>query len=333
MTRRSFTGFIAVLLAAVLCCGAALADESTNRYEFDEFYWELPSDLVYQQEERTDGAVFFQFYTDDSYVGNLNAVWSSAQVDFTAMDDTEGEDFVNQMFGYSLTALAEAGFDVKNAELLGYDLDTVDDKVWLTYFYEMDVTIQNITTHMIQGVGMVSGDSGTYTFTMSSDDTDEVLYGMIDYLLAIEWKGAPKTLPTRKPQTGNPLSGVKRGSGNRTSQATAAPAATPAPTTYHIITTIATMAPDVDEWTCAECGAANHGKFCTECGAQKPEAPQLPEGHWLCPECGNENAGNFCTECGTKKPEERLTHCPNCGWEIPEGQSPNFCTECGTKLK
>ena len=71
--------------------------------------------------------------------------------------------------------------------------------------------------------------------------------------------------------------------------------------------------------------------YCGRCGHKTTFGTK--ERSRICPECGNENAGNFCTECGTKKPEERLTHCPNCGWEIPEGQSPNFCTECGTKLK
>ena len=47
-------------------------------------------------------------------------------------------------------------------------------------------------------------------------------------------------------------------------------------------------------WKCA-CGAVNTGKFCSECGAKKPE-----EG-WKCA-CGADNTGNFCTNCGAKKP-------------------------------
>lgn len=33
-----------------------------------------------------------------------------------------------------------------------------------------------------------------------------------------------------------------------------------------------------------------------------PDAP-LPEGWWRCPECGNANQGKFCSECGHKKEE------------------------------
>ncbi len=50
-------------------------------------------------------------------------------------------------------------------------------------------------------------------------------------------------------------------------------------------------------WTCA-CGATNSGKFCSECGTKKPEAPQKR----FCTNCGNELAAGqkFCSECGTK---------------------------------
>ena len=47
-------------------------------------------------------------------------------------------------------------------------------------------------------------------------------------------------------------------------------------------------------WKCA-CGAENTGKFCSECGAQKPSA------NWKCA-CGAENEGKFCAECGAKRP-------------------------------
>ena len=43
------------------------------------------------------------------------------------------------------------------------------------------------------------------------------------------------------------------------------------------------------------CGAENTGKFCSECGAQKPSA------NWKCA-CGAENEGKFCAECGAKRP-------------------------------
>lgn len=54
-------------------------------------------------------------------------------------------------------------------------------------------------------------------------------------------------------------------------------------------------------WTCPKCGAKGQtGKFCTECGAKKPEG----DGTWTCPSCGHKgNTGKFCNECGAKRPE------------------------------
>ena len=79
-------------------------------------------------------------------------------------------------------------------------------------------------------------------------------------------------------------------------------------------------------WICS-CGASNNGKFCSECGAGKPQ-----EG-WIC-SCGAVNKGKFCSECGQKKPQGALLYkCDKCGWE-PEDPAnpPKFCPECGDKF-
>lgn len=56
-------------------------------------------------------------------------------------------------------------------------------------------------------------------------------------------------------------------------------------------------APSADSWTCS-CGAVNTGKFCSECGSKKPDAPKKR----FCTNCGAELGENakFCPECGTK---------------------------------
>ena len=75
-------------------------------------------------------------------------------------------------------------------------------------------------------------------------------------------------------------------------------------------------------WTCA-CGQVNTGKFCSECGAQKP----APSGSWTCT-CGASCTGKFCPECGSPKPAAEW-FCTECGTKNEAGAK--FCAECGKK--
>ncbi len=47
-------------------------------------------------------------------------------------------------------------------------------------------------------------------------------------------------------------------------------------------------------WVCA-CGKENTGKFCSECGKERPQNQKK-----FCSECGQEVSGKFCSNCGNK---------------------------------
>ncbi len=78
-----------------------------------------------------------------------------------------------------------------------------------------------------------------------------------------------------------------------------------------------------DGWIC-KCGAQNSGKFCSECGSQKP----VTAGAWTC-KCGAQNSGKFCSECGAQRPADDAWFCTECGHKNLGGAK--FCSECGNK--
>lgn len=89
------------------------------------------------------------------------------------------------------------------------------------------------------------------------------------------------------------------------------------------------VAAQAGSWTCPQCGTANLGKFCLNCGTKKPEPK--PADTWDC-DCGQTgNTGKFCMNCGKAKPEGKA---PEAGWTCPKCGAVNqgkFCMECGTQ--
>ena len=65
--------------------------------------------------------------------------------------------------------------------------------------------------------------------------------------------------------------------------------------------------------------------------ASQPQQAAAPAGGtWTC-SCGAANTGKFCSECGSPRPAAQIRYrCSQCGFE-PQGQ-PKFCPECGRQF-
>ncbi len=76
-------------------------------------------------------------------------------------------------------------------------------------------------------------------------------------------------------------------------------------------------------WTCENGHGGNTGKFCSECGAPRPEKKT---DEWTCSQGHGGNTGKFCSECGEPRPADTGE------WTCSQGHSGNtgkFCGECG----
>ena len=62
-----------------------------------------------------------------------------------------------------------------------------------------------------------------------------------------------------------------------------------------------------------------------EVEAQPTQEPQM----WHCPNCDKDVSGKFCSDCGAKRPERRV--CSNCGNVLQPANK--FCPECGTPVE
>lgn len=55
---------------------------------------------------------------------------------------------------------------------------------------------------------------------------------------------------------------------------------------------------------------------------------------WICSSCGTQNSGKFCENCGEQKPVSNTIGCASCGRTVEyQSKPPKFCPECGSLIK
>jgi hypothetical protein len=92
------------------------------------------------------------------------------------------------------------------------------------------------------------------------------------------------------------------------------------------LSNLAHMSPE--EFVEYEAAIAINAEDVTEKDVEETEVVNI--NYWIC-DCGIENKGKFCSECGTEKPIGLPQYrCDKCGWEPDDKtQPPKFCPECG----
>ena len=75
-------------------------------------------------------------------------------------------------------------------------------------------------------------------------------------------------------------------------------------------------------------------------GASRTDLPKASpascpdNSRWICLSCGTQNSGKFCENCGEQKPVSNTIGCASCGRTVEyQSKPPKFCPECGSLIK
>ena len=203
----------------------------------------------------------------------------------TEMDGTSLEG--SYVFSNGCTAEAEIEFDdyaYPSSMLEDQDenasVQTLENgNEWIIYLAGINSENQIYNWHAARDLG-IGNDYGNYYLTVHMVSTDGIVWADMNDVLTdlAKFDAAIEVLdPASDPYVPSETASVSAGDPQTEETAPAQDAA-------------------ADEWTCPSCQTVNTGKFCTECGTQKPAE------EWTCPSCGETNSGKFCSNCGTARP-------------------------------
>lgn len=187
---------IAMLMALLMICGAALADnaDELTALEFEHFTLAIRKDAVGTGADTIENNVpFLVVYQDydpsKQFCSNMNAVWNENVLD---LDGFTPEMMATETLKYTLDLYQQSGVKAENARVLNAEFDELNEKRAVSFvtcadldYSGMGLDLQ-ITLYTLQAVVPLEG-IGTYTFTISTNDLEncDELFDIVD---SVRWK-------------------------------------------------------------------------------------------------------------------------------------------------
>ncbi len=177
--------FLALILALTMAfaCVSALAqtaESSLTTYDFEDFTMDFDPNMPGNSVEKADNQVFFTLYPNYSaekkFNSNIVIVWAKASEDLSACDPTATCNAVIEQAVSSMNAQKVA---TANTQVLSAEIDELGGKAAMSFFYTIDVDYTALgvdlktTLYFVQAI-VSEAAFGTYTFTITSDNYDDL---------------------------------------------------------------------------------------------------------------------------------------------------------------
>lgn len=187
----------AILLALMLICAAALAENAENlmALDFEHFTIAVPKDAVGSGTDTIENNVpfltIYQDYDPNAFMGrNLSIVWNEEVLDITGLD---AAGYARAVAGLTLQEYEAVGIVVNDARMYSAEMGELDERPVISYVFSMSLDFSSLgmnrqeTMYTLQAVAPIEG-AGTYTFTISTNDLENSQM-LIDIVDSVRWKG------------------------------------------------------------------------------------------------------------------------------------------------
>ena len=194
--EKTMQKLIALLLALMLLCGAALAEDAENlaALEYEHFTIAIPKDAVGTGADTIENNVpfltIYQDYDPNAFLGNnLSIVWSEQVLDLSGVDPVA---YSEAVAGMTVQRYEAVGAVVTDPRMYIAELDQMDEKQVISYAFSMNLDFSALgleykeTIYTLQTVAPLKG-VGSYTFTITTDDMENS-QELLDIVDSVRWK-------------------------------------------------------------------------------------------------------------------------------------------------